>query len=300
MESQPNTTPTPIEKFFISMILIICSYHMDIGKNHKFQLTNTIINACLKKSKVDDQILEYINTNLKNYDLNGYVNYYTNQADTECMCVKTTDKIYLVFCGTQIGYGSPSSALKDLYSDIVLGLKPISFIQNQNVKIHNKYQTNMLNDNLVKKICKKVMKNYKTHQIIVCGHSLGCGVGLYTTLYLEHKLNTNATIEFISIDAPKIGNELLGKYISKNKYIKQYDMINNNDVVPNYPLFYPSYTHVSQNNDVYLIKPDESYSVVKCDNVVGVLVKSHSVSDHYCLNILRNLYNQILIEHRDW
>jgi hypothetical protein len=276
-----------INNLFISAILLICCGALDINKNYKFYLTSEKIIKCLVSNGVENQVLDYIK---KNYvdDLEGKVNYLRNCADSECMCLETKNNIYLIFYGTQFTLSDPVSCIKDLCTDLSLGLEPLYFLKNKtNVKIHSKYQENMLNQNLIKKIS-KIVYSSNFDKIIICGHSMGCGLALYTSLYLSKHIS-NKKYELMTLDAPKLGNSGLNKYLRKNKNIHHIDMINGNDMIPLYPFIYPNYQHIC--DKIILIGTNGKVKTTK--KFSRNILESHSIKDHYCTSILKYIH-QIL------
>lgn len=268
-----------IYKFFISSILLICSYNMDINKNYKTYLNNKIIINHLKKSKIDDKIIKYIK---KNINLNGKITYLRNEVDTECMIFDSEDSCYLVFIGTQ---KKMYDKLLDLFSSICLGLKSISFLDPK-IKIHSKYIENMKNQNLLDKIITIVNKS-KHKNITICGHSLGCGLGLYTSLVLSEKFS-NKNFDLITIASPKIGNYYLNKYVKKIKNLKHFDLINSKDIIVLYPFIYPEYYHIS--NKTYIIKPNGKIDLCKHIEKKIDIFTNYSINDHYIRNIIYNIF----------
>jgi len=273
-----------IENLFISSILLLCCYKADINKNYKFHLSSKKIIEYLKSDDIDDDVIKYIEKNFIS-KLEGKVNYLRNTADSECMCLQTKENIYLVFCGTQFYLSDICSLIKDLYTDLSLGLEELCFLKNKpSIKIHSKYQENMLNEKLIDRIC-KIIKKSKSDSVNISGHSMGCGLALYTSLYLSKKI-PHKLYNLFTLDAPKLGNCGLNKYVRKNKNIRHFDMINGNDFVPLYPFIYPNYEHVY--NNIILI--DKYGNAKKTKKFSRNLFTSHSVSDHYNANILQNLY----------
>jgi len=192
---------------------------------------------------------------------------------------------YLVFIGTQIGLDDKMSLLKDMWTNICLGLKSINFISNK-IKMHSKYIDNMRNENLIKQI-KKIVEELGFDKINICGHSMGCGLSLYTALELTNKFK-NKQFNLITLDSPKIGNKHLNKYVKKINNLTHIDLINGKDIVPMLPFVYPDYLHIAC--DTCIINSDGEIDVCKNPNEKINIFNNHSVKDHHTYNIIKNLY----------
>lgn len=287
-----SLTEQKIKNLFISAILLICCSALDTNNNYKMYLGVDKIIECLKSNGVDGQVIEYAKENCIN-GLEGRVNYLRNNADSECMCLKTEETLYLVFCGTQFTLKDPISLIKDLYTDLSLGLKPLNFLKStkskSSIQIHSKYQENMQEQNLIKKIY-KIVNSVETHKkIVICGHSMGCGLALYTALYLSNK-NKYRKFDLFTLDAPKLGNDGLNRYLGKNKNINHVDMINGNDVIPLYPFIYPNYTHIFK--QIVLVRACGQVKLTK--KFSTNILDSHSINDHYCCTILKYLHEVLI------
>lgn len=276
--------------FFVCAILIICSYNMDINKTYKTFLDKNKISECLNLYNVDNDIIEYID---KNINIEGSIDYLTNTADSECMCLNTPNTLYLIFCGTQFDLNDKQSLIKDLITDLKLGLTPITEFLGSNgiftnadpkIKIHYKYIENMNNENLIGRIIEVVEKNL-FKKIIICGHSMGNGLGIYTSLVLAEKFPENK-FTFVSISAPRLGNYQLNKFIKKCSNINHLDMINNKEIIPLFPFMYPGYCHVAK--QTYIIKSDGTFDMVS--KYSSNILNSYSIRDHFTNSIVKNLY----------
>ena len=196
---------------------------------------------------------------------------------------------YLVFIGTQMSSDDKMSLLKDLWTDICLGLKSIDFLSDK-IKIHSKYMDNMKDENLIEKI-KKIVADFKFKKINICGHSMGCGLGLYTALELTNKFKD---IEFnlITLASPKIGNYHLDKFVRKINNLTHIDLINGKDIVPMFPFIYPNYLHIAKKTCI--INHDGTVDICKnLDDKLNIY-NNHSVKDHFTNNIIENLYYCII------
>lgn len=274
-----------INSMFISSILIYCGYKMDKNINYKTILNNSIVSKYLK-NKVDKKIIKYIN---KNCDFAYKVIYLRNTADTECMICYNDNDCYLVFIGTQNSLNDKMSLCKDWMTNICLGLESIDFLDSK-IKIHSKYIDNMKCDNLLDDIHKIICK-LGFNKINICGHSMGCGIGLYTSIALAHKFN-NKYFNLITLDSPKIGNYELNKYVKKIKNLTQIDLINNKDIIPLFPFIYPEYLHIS--SKTYITDKDGNINKCKKPNELNIFT-NHSVNDHRTRNIITNLYKCIIV-----
>ena len=270
-----------LEYFFISSILIFCGYKMDINKNYKTTLDNKKINNLLKKS-INENIIKFIN---ENYDLSGKIIYLRNNADAECMIWYNKTECYLVFIGTQMSLDDKMSLLKDMWTNICLGLESVDFLAHK-IKIHSKYIDNMKNDNLIEKI-KKIVSNFKFKKINICGHSMGCGLGLYTALELTNKF-VDIKFNLITLASPKIGNYHLDIFVKKIDNLTHIDLINGSDIVPLYPFIYPDYSHIAYKTCI--INKDGTVNIYKNPNDKINIFNNHSIKDHHTYNIIINLY----------
>lgn len=270
-----------INYMFISSILIYCRYEMDKNINYKTILNNTIVSKYLK-NKIDKKIIKYINTNC---DFTYKVIYLRNKADAECMICYNHNDCYLVFIGTQMSLDDKMSLFKDLWTDICLGLEPIDFL-NPKIKIHSKYIDNMKCDNLLGEI-EKIIHKLGFNKINICGHSMGCGLGLYTSIALAHKFK-DKHFNLITLDSPKIGNYELNKYVKKIKNLTQIDLINNKDIVALFPFIYPNYLHIS--SKTYITDKDGNITKCKKPNELDIFT-NHSINDHHTTSIITNIYN---------
>lgn len=276
-----NVVSYEINDMFISSILIRCGYKMDKNINYKTFLNNSIVSKYLK-NKVDKKIIKFIDAK---FDFSYKVIYLRNEADAECMiCYNHTD-CYLVFIGTQLSFDDKISLYKDLWTDICLGLKSIDFL-NSKIKIHSKYIDNMKCDSLLDRI-EKIVCKLKFNKINICSHSMGCGLGLYTSIALAHKFNDKC-FNLITLDSPKIGNCELNKYVKKVKNLTHIDLINNKDIVPLFPFIYPEYSHIS--SKTYITDKDGNITKCKKPNDLNIFT-NHSIKDHYTTSIITNIYN---------
>lgn len=271
--------------FFKCMVLLTCGYQMDLGKDYTTNLCNSDIVNYLKSYNVEQCVIEYFNNNIN--DLEGKIIFLTNKADAECIFLDTGTALYIVFIGTQFDLNDKISMGKDLYTDLALGLKSMNFLP-KSIKIHEKYIHNMNNQKLIKKIC-KIISNCKYNDIFICGHSMGCGLGLYTSLVLTRKF-FDKNFNLVTIESPKLGNSQLKKYIRKIKNLKHYDMINSNDIVPLYPFIYPHYCYIGYNT--WLFDSEGNVEIYK--NIKRNIISNHSISDHFTNNILLNIYKSII------
>lgn len=269
---------------FISSILLYCGYKMDKNINYKTKINNNIVSNYLKNN-LEYNIINYIE---KNFDFNGKIIYLRNNADSECMIYYNKSDCYLVFIGTQTSLDDKMSLFKDLWTDICLGLKTINFSK-YNVKIHSKYVDNMKCDNLINNII-KIINKLKFKNINICGHSMGCGLGLYTSLVLSNKFK-NKYFNLITLDSPKIGDYKLNKYMKKIKNLTHIDYINNKDIVALFPFIYPEYLHISSNTYI----SDENGKIIICKkpNELNIFT-NHSIKDHHTYNIIEKLYISLL------
>lgn len=269
-----------INMMFISSILIKCGYKMDININYKTIFNNLIMYKHLN-TEIDDEIIKYVE---KNINFSGKILYLRNKADSECMIYYNHKVCHLVFIGTQIDFNDKMSLCKDIWTDICLGLETIDFLDSQ-IKIHSKYISNMKCDNLIDDIIKFIKKSNFT-QINICGHSMGCGLGLYTTLVLAHKF-TNKYFNLITLDSPKIGNDKLNKYVKKIKNLSHFGLINGNDIVPLYPFMYPEYLYIGSNT--FITNDNGDFKICKKPNKLNIFT-NHSIKDHSTNNIITKLY----------
>ena len=268
--------------FFISTILLICSYQMDLNNNYKSFLTNKIIKKYLIKYKIDEEIVTYIE---KNLDLSGKVYYLTNDVNSACMCLKTSTDFYLIFIGTQFGFDDINSLIKDLYTDLVLGLNSIKNYD-ESIKIHEKYIENMHNNKLIDNIISLIPKHIT--KIVVSGHSMGSGLAVYTTMILSKKFKN---IEFIlvTIGSPKIGNKKLNKHLKKIVNIKHLNCINNSDIIPMFPFFSKEYYYIA--DETFHFFKNKKCEIKK--NISLNFLTNYSINDHFCVNILNNIYTSM-------
>lgn len=274
-----------LEQFFISSILIYCGYEMDKNKNYKTKLNNLKVLNFLQEN-IDDKIIKFID---KNYNFNGKIIYLRNHADSECMIWYNKTECYLVFIGTQMSLNDKMSLFKDLWTDICLGLKSIDFLSHK-IKIHSKYIDNMKNENLIEQI-KKIVGNFGFEKINICGHSMGCGLGLYTALELTNKFK-DVEFNLITLDSPKIGNNHLAKFVKKINNLKHIDLINGKDIVAIFPFVYPNYLHIA--SKTCIIDNEGNVDICKNPNDTINIFNNHSVKDHYTYNIIKNLYYSII------
>lgn len=270
-----------ISNFFISMILLICSYNMDINKSYTTKLTNQMVQNYLQNSNVAEEIILYVKTNL---NFCGNIIYLTNNADSECMIFISGNYCSLVFIGTQLSLSDHESLFKDMITNLTIGLKQL----NKNypdVKIHSKYIENMKNENLINRII-KVIKKINCSTINICAHSMGCGLGLYTSIISCAKYK-NKKFNLITFDSPKLGNSELNKYVKKIKNLTHYNFINNHDIVPLYP---PVKNYKLIACDTCIIQSDGKIAVCKnFENKMSIFT-NYSVKDHYSQNILHSLF----------
>ena len=276
--------------FFKSMILLICSYQMDINKNYNSLLTYKKMLEYLNSYKVEPNIIEYVKIN--NFIDDGKIIYLTNRADSECMIFHNDTYCNLVFIGTQVNFNDKMSLCKDLWTDICLGLKPIDK-KHKNTLMHSKYIDNMNNDDLIKTIIKTISKlNYK--KINICGHSMGCGLGMYTSIILTKKF-PNIKFNLMTIESPKIGNYKLKKYIDKIQNLNHFDMLNNHDFAAIFP-YYNGYEHIA--NKTYVFYNNGDIELYKNFNKKMSIFSNYSIYDHFTQSVIKNLHKH-LITHED-
>jgi hypothetical protein len=277
-----------IQKLLIPIILNICCYNMDKNINYETYLTNELVSIYLKKYTVETNIIKYIE---KNIQLEGEIYYLRNNVDSECMIFDSGTYCYLVFCGTQFNINDLQSLFKDIWTNICVGLKPIDKLHPQ-IKIHSKYKENMKDGNLIKKII-KIIKNKPYDKIYITGHSMGCGLGLYTSLVLCKKFSKKK-FKLITFGQPKLGNCELNNYIPQIKNLKHINLINDNDYVQLFPFFY-NYKHIS--NKTYFVKSEGTILLldnIDINNKLSIF-KNCCMNDHYTNIILKNIYNYLRI-----
>lgn len=271
--------------FFEAVVLLICSYQLDINKNYKSFLTNEKIKKCLKSYNVRSDIIFYT---YSKYDLSGKFYYLRNTVDSECMILVNKHKLYLIFCGTQFDLNDIPSLIKDLITDINLGIDIVQEF-GPDVGIHHKYKSNMECENLIGQI-QKIIKKYPNHKIILCGHSMGTGLATYTSMILA-KEYPNKNFDLVLVSAPKLGNKNLSKYIEDTKNITLYNMINNNEIIPLFPfnILFPSYKNIGYKT--YQYNSDGTYNIL--ENIPNNIIKMCSIKDHFTNNIITNIYECI-------
>lgn len=272
------------ELFFKSIILLICSYQLDINKNYKSYLSNKKIKKCLKAYNVRSDIIHEI---YLKYDLSGKFYYLRNEVDSECMILVRKKKLYLIFCGTQFDFNDKTSLIKDIITDISLGIDIIKeFGKDENIGIHRAYKSNMHNENLIGRV-QNIVKKYLNHKVILCSHSMGCGLSTYTSMILA-KEYPEKNFDLVLISAPKIGNENLSKYVENTKNIKLYNMINNKEIIPLFPFYplFPSYKNIG--HKTYKYNSDGTMETL--DVIANNIFKMYSITDHFANNIITNLH----------
>ena len=275
-----------IKKLLVPLILLICGYQMDINKNYKTFLDNDMVLEYLKNYKADDEIIKYVK---EKFNFNGKIIYLRNFANAECMIYYNDNECYLVFIGTQFNFNDKVSMCKDLWTDICLGLSSIDFL-NPKIKMHSKYICNMNDKNLMSRISKYVEKlGFKN--ITICGHSMGCGLGMYTSIVLTRQF-TNKKFNLITFDSPKIGNEELNKYVKQINNLNQLDIVNNKDIIPLFPFIFPNYLHIA--NKTLILQTDGNVEICKNLNKKINIFTNNSINDHFTNNILSNVYKCII------
>jgi hypothetical protein len=273
--------------FFKSIIMLICSYQLDINKNYKSFLSNKKIKKCLSSYNVRSDIISHI---YSNYDLSGKFYYLRNKLDSECMILINDKKLYLIFCGTQFDLNDKCSLIKDLITNINLGIEIIQEF-GKDVGIHHTYKKNMHNENLIGQIL-EIIEKYSNHKVIICGHSMGCGLATYTSMILAKQIPYKK-IYLILISAPKLGNINLSKYIKDTKNIKLYSMINNKEIIPLFP-FYPFfYSYKNIGDKTFKYNHDGQREIIKLvpDNIFEMC----SINDHFTNNIITNIYENMIM-----
>lgn len=271
-----------MEIFFISLVLLICSYNMDKNKNYNTHLNNAKVSKYLKNYNVNENVIKYVK---KNYNFNGKIKYLRNNADTECMIYICNNLCYLVFIGTQTNPNDKMSFFKDIYTDLCIGLEPIDFLNNDKIKIHSKYIENMNDEGLIKNI-KNYIKKHNFLDVVICGHSMGCGTGLYTSLYLAEKLK-KTNFHLYTIDSPKIGNSKLNEYVENVDNLYHYDLLNHNSFAVLFPFIAPNYQHISKK--IYKLNENGDIKILKNINNLTLLT-NHSLYDHKSSVIIYNVY----------
>lgn len=267
-----------VNKMFISSILIYCGYKMDKNVNYKTILNNSIVSKYLK-NVIDKKIIKYINANL---DFSYKIIYLRNKTDAECMIAYNKNECYLIFIGTQMD--DKISMWKDLWTDLCLGLESIDFLKPK-IKIHEKYISNMKSENLLNKI-EKIICKLGFSEINICAHSMGCGLGLYTTIAFTHRFS-HKYFNLITLDSPKIGNGELNKYVGKIKNLTHIDLINNKDIIPLFPFIYPEYSHIGKKTYI----TDKEGNIIICNKPDELnIFTNYSIKDHYTKNIICDIY----------
>ena len=275
------------ELFFKSIILLICSYQLDINKTYKSFLTRKKIKQCLKKYNVRNEIIGFS----KKYDLTGKFYYLRNTADSECMILVNGNNLYLIFCGTQFDLNDKVSLVKDLWTDISLGFDMLNEY-GENIGIHHTYKKNMHCENLIGQI-EKIFIEHNDYDITICGHSMGCGLGTYCALYFGNKYK-NINFNLVLISSPKIGNIDLKNYLYSFTNIKLYSMINNNEIVPLFPFNLFFYNYININKNVWKYNSDGTIEII--DELDLSIFKSYSIKDHFTNAIIGNIYNSFFIK----
>lgn len=275
-----NNDKLQLENFYISTILLICGYQMDKNKNYKTNLNNKKVSKYLKSYKINNEIIKHIK---KNFAFDGKIIYLRNNVDSECMIYYSKKECYLVFIGTQFSLNDKMSLCKDLWTDICLGLKSIDFLDSD-IKMHSKYIDNMNNDNLIEQII-NIIKNFDYKTIKICGHSMGCGLGMYASIVLTKQFS-NINFDLVTIDSPKIGNSKLNEYVRNISNLNHSDMINNNDIIPLFPFIFPNYLHIAQKT--FFVKQND-FTINSNLNEITILT-NHSINDHFTNNIITNIF----------
>lgn len=288
-----------LENFFYSSILLACSYKMDTNKSNKSYLNSNKIINYLKENNLDANVIKYIDNIIGNNCLNGKVYYLTNKADSECMILITKTKIFIIFIGTQFYFNDLYSLGKDLFTDLNFGLTPLKnfdeFKFDKSIKIHDMYQRNMLSDNLIYNII-DILEHHSSNgnfsrKITICGHSMGCGLSLYTSIILSLKY-PNSTFNLVTIESPKLGNAKLNRFLNKINNIEHYDLVNSQDVIFLFPFIYPKYTHVAKNNLIYNLTNCGKISILNYSQTKSL--NFNSIYDHFLNNVLLNLYKCLI------
>jgi esterase/lipase len=119
----------------------------------------------------------------------------------------------------------------------------------------------MKDDNLINKII-IIIKNKSYDKIFISGHSMGCGLALYTTLILCNKF-IDKKFELITFEQPKMGNYEL------KKYIKEIQNLN----------------HIG--------KPNGKIKLIYNMNNKLSFFKNYNINDHYFKNIIHNIFKYI-------
>ena len=208
------------------------------------------------------------------------------------MILISNGKLYLIFCGTQFDLNDKTSLIKDLITDINLGIDILQEF-GQNIGIHHTYKKNMNNENLIGQI-EKIFHKYRDHKIIICGHSMGTGLGTYTSMILSKKY-PDKKFNLVLISAPKLGNINLSKYIEDTKNIKLYSMINNKEIIPLFPFYplFPSYKNIGYKTFKY--NSDGTINII--NSITNNIFKMCSIKDHFTNNIIENIYDCMNIYH---
>lgn len=201
------------------------------------------------------------------------------------MILVNNKKLYLIFFGTQINFNDFQSMIKDIFTDINFGIEIVNEF-GKGVGIHHAYKSNMNNQNLIGQI-EKIVRKYIDHKIILCSHSMGCGLATYTSMVLSKQF-PDKNFNLVLISAPKLGNAKLSKFIENTKNITLYNMMNNKEFAPLFPFypFCPSYKNVG--NKIFKYKPDGTYEIL--NYVPNNIFEMYSIKDHFIKNIIPNIY----------
>lgn len=135
----------------------------------------------------------------------------------------------------------------------------------------------------------KLTAEYKTHDVLVTGHSLGAA--LATLLAYDLMMSaTHSVSHLITFGSPRVGNTEFVK--SFNTYPLEYNRVTHyNDIVPHVPEELMGYMHVS--NEIWYNEDNSEFSVCDdynteddmCSNTCSPL-HCTSTSDHmYYLNV---------------
>jgi len=255
----------------------------NINKNISIIDYNTTLNLLLYSIIIyklnNDEINIYNKNILKNHFINlQYKSIYTKNdellkifyceiTNILCMIIRNNKEkiIKIIFRGTK--------NTKNLYYNLNIQLKPIKFLDNINIKIHEGFYNHFFENNFYNKIKNFLQKiDCKNYLFQLSGHSLGANLSILCGYFLSYIFYQNKIL-IVSFGSSKIGNEHFKQSFDNKDNILCYRFINQSDYINNLPPIH--YYHIGI--PIKLKSTKNNLNLIEC----------HSYN-HYLNNLLNS------------
>jgi predicted lipase len=289
---------------YLQKLLILgITLFTDITYNIAYSLCN--IDKIKKFSFLSKIIYSYKNNNIINIDSNTptknnwiinkneflmkndtiiYDIFYNEKNNMNCIILinHKNKEIFTVFKGT--------STFTDWFYNFDILPVPIAKCNLFSVHsgVYKLYHSNNFNNNIINSLI-NINKKYKPYKNYICGHSRG---GVHSQL-LSFELNnkiTNLNIEVYTFGSPFLLNKSFANYLTNNKKIIIYNIINEYDPIP-----YVKFYYAEPFGNILILKDNSLLSNIKFNqnkqsnlillynSIINInkYINNHNISSYY-------------------